>query len=134
MPLLTKAQFITNMIYIYNKVYIYHISSSSWSLAPYGPYDGFTLAVIDGLLTTVGGCEGSENTNKLFSLTGEDSDRGWTEKFPPMPTKRYYVSVLCTGTTLIAAGGRGLNGDKDEALKTVEVLNTETRRRVAYCC
>ena len=43
-----------------------------------------------------------------------------------LPTKRFSVSALCTGTTLIVAGGRG--DDKDDVLKTVEVLNTETRQ------
>ena len=111
-----------------NKVYAYHISSSSWSLTPDTPYEGFALTVIDGLLTTVGGYGVGDfkDTNKLFSLTGEGSGRRWTEKSPPMPTKRYEVSALCTGKTLIVAGGNG-RGDKDEALKTVEVLNTETR-------
>ena len=108
------------------KVYAYHISSSSWSPTPDAPCRGFALTVIDGLLTTVGGYGGNfKNTNKLLSLTGEGSGRRWTEKFPPMPTKRFGVSALCTGTTLIIAGGRG--GYKDNALKTVEVLNTETR-------
>ena len=110
------------------KVYAYHISSSSWSLTPDTPYKGFALAVIDSLLTTVGGFN-NKNTNQLFSLTGEGSGRRWTEKFPPMPTKRYIVSALCTGTTLIVVGGRGYGHGynyKDEALKTVEVLNTVT--------
>ena len=110
-----------------NKVYAYHISSSSWSLTPDTPYKGFALTVIDDLLTTVGGFN-NKNTNQLFSLTGEGSGRRWTEKFPPMPTKRYIVSALCTGTTLIVVGGRGCgHGFKDEVLITVEVLNTETR-------
>ena len=109
-----------------DKVYAYHISSSSWSLIPDTPYEGIALAVIDGLLTTVGGYGGNfKNTNKLLSLTGEGSGRRWTEKFPPMPTKRYSVSALCTGTALIVAGGHG-RGDRDEVLNTVEVLNTET--------
>ena len=99
-------------------VYAYHISSSSWSLTPDTPYGGFTLTVIDGLLTTVGGY--GDNGNKLLSLTGEGSGRRWTEKFPPMPTKRYGVSALCTGTTLIVAGG-------DDGKNNVEVLNTDTR-------
>jgi hypothetical protein len=119
---------------LYDKVYAYHIPSSTWSLTtPDPPYAGFALAVIDDLLTAVGGYRGARsdfrNTNKLLSLTGEGSGRRWTEKFPPMPTKRYNVSALCTGTALIVAGGSGCRGrgDKDEALKTVEVLNTETR-------
>ena len=111
-----------------NKVYAYHISSSSWSLIPDTPYEGIALAVIDGLLTTVGGYgDDGKNTNKLLSLTGEGSGRRWTEKFPPMLTKRYAMSALCTGTTLIIAGGWGRRGDRDEVLNTVEVLNTETR-------
>ena len=109
-----------------DKVYAYHISSSSWSLTPDTPCGGFALTVIDGLLTTVGGFGGArgENTNQLSSLTGEGSGRRWTEKFPPMPTKRYCVSALCTGTTLMVAGGYG---DDGKAIKSVEVLNTETR-------
>jgi N-acetylneuraminic acid mutarotase len=51
----------------------------------------------------------------------------WTKKFSPMPTRRYNVSALCTGTALIVAGGWG-HGDKEGALKTVEVLNTETQQ------
>ena len=42
-----------------------------------------------------------------------------------MPTKRYGLSVLCTGVALIAAGGCH---DNDQALKLVEVLNTESRQ------
>ena len=106
-----------------DKVYAYHVSSSSWSLTPDVPYIGFALAAIDGLLTTVGGYD-LKNTNKLLSLTGEGRARRWIEKFPPMPTERYSVSALCTRTTLIAAGGRGHGG----VLKKVEVLNTETRQ------
>jgi hypothetical protein len=107
-----------------NKIYAYHISSSSWSPTPDALYKGFTLTVIDGLLTTIGGFGGGKNTNKLLSLTGEGSGRRWTEIFPPMPTQRFSVSTLCTGTTLIVAGG---NSDSFKVIKTVEVLNTETR-------
>ena len=60
-------------------------------------------------------------TNKLFSLTAEGSVRRWTEKFPPMPTKRLGSTALCTGTALIVAGGVC-----SITLQTVEVMNTET--------
>ena len=110
-----------------NKIYAYHIPSSNWSPMPdCPPRSGFAIAIISGLLTTIGGYGNDvKNTNKLFSLTREGSDRKWTEKFPPMPTKRYGVSAVCTGTALIVAGGAG---DNEQSLKTVEVLNTETRQ------
>ena len=69
-----------------------------------------------------GGGYGDIATNKLFSLTDEGK---WTEKFPPMPTKRYSVSIYCTGMALIAVGGTNNNYQK---LKTVEVLNIETQQ------
>ena len=108
-------------------LYAYHIPSSNWSPIPGCPINGrFAISVVDSLLTTVGGFgDDIKNTNQLFSLTGEGSDRRWTEKFPPMPTKRYCVGALCTGTVLIVVGGYD---DKDQILKTVEVLNTETRQ------
>jgi hypothetical protein len=83
--------------------------------------------VIDGILTTVGGYrdDGKKDTNEMLSLTVHEEGRRWTEKFPPMPTKRYAVSVLCTGTALIVAGGVN---DKIRPLRTVEVLNTETQQ------
>ena len=52
-------------------------------------------------------------------------EREWTEKFPPMPTKRRFVTAVCTGTALIVAGGEGVNY---EVLTTVEVLNIESRQ------
>ena len=108
------------------KVYAYHIPSSNWSLIPDCPADsGFALTVIDGLLTAIGGRRDGKNTDKLFSLTGEGSDRKWTEEFPPMPTKHRFMAALCTGTALIIAGGFD---DDNQVLKTVEVLNTETRQ------
>ena len=87
-------------------------------------WNGFAITVIDGILTTVGGYrdDGKKDTNKLLSLTREG--RWWTEKFPPMPTKRYAVSALCTGTALIVAGGVN---DKIRPLSAFEVLNTETQ-------
>ena len=112
-----------------NSIYAYHnnILNSNWSLISDCPIvNGFAIVVINGLLTTVGGYGADfKNTNKLFSLTREGSDRKWTEKFSPMPTKRHSVAALCAETALIVAGGYG---DNYQSLKTVEVLNTETRQ------
>ena len=98
-----------NMVYygykVSNKLYAYHVPSSTWSTVPECPNEGIATTVIDGLLTAVGSFRGSKCTNKLLSLTGEGSDRRWTEKLPPMLCKCFVVSALCAGTILIVAGG-----------------------------
>ena len=101
----------TNHVYGVGHAYVptTYIPSSSWPPVPDCPHSGFALAVIDGLLTAVGGWGGDcKNTNKLLSLTGKGSGREWTEKFPPMPAK-HYVSALCTGATLIVASLGGVD-------------------------
>ena len=92
----------------FRKIHAYHTTTSEWSLIPDCPVKEFALAVINGTLTTVGGYgEDNKDTNKLFSLAdgGEVCEKTWSENFPPMPTKRYGVSALCTGTALIVVGG-----------------------------
>ena len=102
----------------------YTISSSRWSHLPDSPTTLCPSAIINNLLTLVGGYHiHGTLTNQLFSLTGEGSDKGWTVEFPPMPTNRWGSIALCTETALIVAGGR----DKERStLQTTEVLNTET--------
>ena len=106
------------------EVYSYLTSTSSWSQLPNSPARNCPSVIVNNLLTIVGGNRpGGGTTNQLFSLTGEGSGKRWTEKFPPMPTKRYGSTALCTGTALIAAGGKK---EGHFLLKTVEVMNTET--------
>ena len=107
------------------KIYSFSDSSDSWSQLPDTVYKYCAITIINGLLTTVGGYSYPQSplySNELFSLTGEGSGRGWTKKFPPMPTKRMYSVAVCTGTMLIVAGGMGRDG---HVLLTVEVMNTK---------
>ena len=104
------------------EVYSYTVSSG-WTSLPNCPYLGSGLAVVNHLLTAIGGNAGSELTNKLFSLIGEGSEKKWTEVFSPMQTERRGLTALCTGTSLIVAGGVGVLA---LMLTTVEVMNTET--------
>ena len=107
-----------------HQVFDYIISTSSWSQLPDSPTDSCPSVIINNLLTLVGGNPHRDAlTNKLFSLTGEGSDRRWTEEFPPMPTKRFRSTAVCTGASLIVTGGVDKDGS---TLQTVEVLNTET--------
>ena len=107
----------------YGQIFTYTISTSSWSQHSGGPRNYCSIIVINNLLTLVGGCDPSGAlSNQLFSLTGEGSGRKWTEEFPPMPTKRALPISLCTGTSLIVAGGQMFRG---YIIQTVEVLNTK---------
>ena len=101
-------------------IYSYDVTSDSWSQLPDCVYESGSITIINGWLTTVGG----SHSNKLFSLTREGSGRRWTEKFPPMPTKRIGTTAVCTGTSLIVAGGMV----KSIMLSTVEVMNTVNRQ------
>ena len=96
-------------------LWTYNISNKDWSQLSDAPYAVSTLVILHGLPTTIGGFP---LTNKLMSLTVE---RKWQEKFQLMPTRRCFVTAVCTGAVLIVAGG--YDGKKE--LTTVEVLNTE---------
>ena len=100
------------------KVYAYDSDKDEWSTLPQCPRYHFTLAVVNGLLTAVGGYQGGTHTNTLLSLVGEGEK--WAEHFPPMPTKRSLSAAMCTKETLIVAGGRV--GHK--RVKNVEVMYT----------
>ena len=101
-------------------VYSYDSEQQTWSSLPQCPPSNSSLAVVSGLLTAIGGGEGTLATNQLFSLAGE---RKWVEHFPPMPTKRCATAAVCSGTSLVVAGGVGMN---ITYLDKVEVMDTET--------
>ena len=105
-------------------VQAYDSDKEVWSQMPECPHKAFTLATVNGLLTAVGGDQRGKLTNTLLSLTGEGSKRKWSEHFPPMPTERCLTAVVCSGRSLVVAGGRG--GDNNSRLSTVEVMDTES--------
>ena len=107
------------------KIYPYDATTDSWSQLPDCVKQHASITVINGRLTTVGGDE----SNELFSLTGEGSSRRWTKEYPPMPTKRWGTTSLCIGATLIVAGGAGKRAHEAHVvLSTVEVMNTENHQ------
>ena len=105
------------------KIYSYDVTSDSWCQLPDCVRADGSITITNGWLTTIGGYYHCVS-NELFSLTGEGSNRKWTEKFPPMPTERSDTSALCTKTSLVVAGGMGEVG----MLSTVEVMNTENHQ------
>ena len=105
--------------FIEPSVIAYNSEENKWFEIPKCPNHGFSLAVINSLLTVIGGeTPTNEVTNSLLSLT----DSEWTEQFPPMPTKRWLTIAVCSDRSLVVAGGS--TGYK--FLSTVEVMDTET--------
>jgi len=61
-------------------VLAYDSAKNNWFELPWCPNCDFSLAVVNNLLTTIGGqTPNDELTNSLLSLT----DMKWTEQFPP---------------------------------------------------
>ena len=108
-----------------SKVYSYQniLGKEQWSQLPDNPNSAFGLAVIDGLLTSVGGANNGP-TNTILSLTGEGMRKQWSEIFPPMPTPRQSVACITTEQSLVVAGGNGSGGYLD----IVEVVNINTKQ------
>ena len=110
-----------------HKIFAYNSTTKKWSELPKCPNQSFSLAMVNSLLTAIGGKRSNyELTNSLFSLTDnkwtKQTGDKWTEWFPPMPTKRSLTSVVCSGRSLIVAGGRG---EGMKTLSVVEVMDTE---------
>ena len=102
----------------------YDSTSKKWNEFPKYPYKGGCLAVINGQLTTIGGCgkalDKRTYINKLLSLHVRD---GWTSVFPPMLTKRRDATAVLTEEHLIVAGGATGPLSSDD-ITTVEVMDT----------
>ena len=101
-------------------VFAYNSTNDTWSELPKPTNYGSSLAMVNGLLTAIGGKTPNHNvTNSLFSLT----DNQWTKQFPPMPTKRWLIMTVCSGNSLVVAGGVG---EEKKRRRRVEVMDTET--------
>ena len=127
------ALFHGNTVYINTAVSskVYSCQSSSgdqqWSILPDNRYYFSSLAVIDGLLTSIGGRSGPYGgpcTNTLLSLTGEGRKRHWSGVFSPMPTPRGFTASVTTEQALVVAGGY----DGSKHLNTVEVMTIPTKQ------
>ena len=100
-------------------VLAYDSEKDDWSKLPECPQKDFGLAVINNLLTAVGGYF-SSFTNRLVSFNGSE----WVTIFPPMPTKRHSLVIVSAQNYVTAAGGVGVGVT---VLSTVEVMNVATR-------
>ena len=105
-------------------VHSYDSDTQEWRWLPDAPHTQSTLVVVHHILTMVGGQISGSATNSLLSFMGEGRGEKWLPNLPAMPTKRYKTAAVCSGHSLIVAGGE----DDTNKLATVEVLDTGTRQ------
>ena len=113
------GQFIYCYSWKEDKIMMCNTETGKWTILPQCQKNKFSIAVVKGQLTAIGGRQSNSSTKSLLSLT---EPQKWTEQFPPMTYYHNVPAVVCTSTSLIVAGGWG--PDKERA--PVEVMNTET--------
>ena len=115
-----------NSLYVmeWAKIHAYDTNTHTWSQLPESSFKCCALAIVNNLLTLIGGRKDMITTNKLITLTRMGEVAKYTEEFPPMPTERYGACALSIESALIVAGGQ----EKPDTgkLATTEVLNTAT--------
>ena len=113
-----------------HKVYVYRTAPEGdrWFRTPAYPHKFFSLAVVNGQVTGVGGMNdglfSSKLTGALLSLTGDGIRKKWCEIYTPMPTPRAFSSAIATDNLLVVAGG----GSKEVKVDAVEVMNIITQQ------
>ena len=111
-------------------VHAYHVDEDKWTRLPDCNQKYFGFAVINSLLTAVGGRKShSESTNTLTSLR----EGKWVELLPPMSTNRVRPAVVTTDNNnyVIVAGGETTR--VMTWLTTVEVLNCSSLQWTSVC-
>ena len=115
-------------------VHAYHVDEDKWTSLPDCTQMLFGLAVINSLLTAVGGekSPSREPTNTLTSLR----EGKWVELLPPMSTNHVRPAVVTTDNNnyVIVAGGEPEFGvGPTDWLTTVEVLNCSSLQWTSVC-
>lgn len=110
-----------------NTVYSYSPPpEEKWTSLTPCEYSWFSLVVVNGTLTTVGGWKDYTTTNALCSsssggILGIILGMKWKKLLPPMTTGRIRPAAVTTPNHLVVAGGR--TGVKHGPLSSVEVLD-----------
>ena len=106
------------------KILIFNWRTGQWTVLPECPRRYFSIAVVNGTLTAIGGLCSDKVTNTLLSLP-DTSQHQWIEQFPPMKYCRGAPAVTTTITYLIVAGGWKDNFGFENRYE-VEVMETMT--------
>ena len=99
-------------------VYRYELSAGKFKKLASCPYRNAGLAIIDGELTAVGGVDGTNHINKLFTLRKGE----WVAEYPPMNIARSMATVVATpnGDCLFVIGG--------DSVTSMELFRLKSRK------
>ena len=106
-------------------VFMLHSKTQVWAVLPKCPKECFSIAVVNGQMTAIGGKQSNKATKTLLSLPQDRPgifQQKWIQQLPPMTYCHNSPVVATTNTSLIVAGGWG----PDEKKAPVEVLDTQT--------
>lgn len=111
-----------------HELWMYDVAKNDWFSLRQCPYKNTSLAVINNLITAVGGQKGEYGTNdyefanNLYSL----SNRRWAEKFPPLNCvdSKSRAAVVQSESSLIVIAGVGKGGFESR----VDILDTKSSK------
>ena len=105
-----------------NIICIYDVSGNSWKEIHSTTYR-HALAVYNKQVVLIGGNDHSTHacTNELRVL--QNDKEKWTQRLPPMPTKRSNTSAIAIGSHLAVAGGHGPVRHYPIPIDTVEIYD-----------
>ena len=109
------------------EVLMFSSRTGQWKVLPECPKMFFSIAVVNGQLTAIGGKQSDKATNTLLSLPQDSPgifQQKWIEHFPPMTYRHNDPAVATTNTSLIVAGGWSPNQEKAQA----EVMDIQRRQ------
>ena len=107
------------------KVLMFNSRTRGWTVLPECPKQFFSIAVVNGQLTAIGGEQSDKATNTLLSLPQDRPgifQQKWIQRLPPMTYCHNGPAVATTNTSLMVAGGWG----PDKGKAPVEVLDIQT--------
>ena len=108
------------------EVLIFNSRTGGWTVLPECPNEFFSIAVVNGQLTAIGGEQLDKATNTLLSLPQDRPgifQQKWIQQHPPMTYCRNDPAVATTNTSLIVAGGWTSFGQYSTE---VEVMDLQT--------
>ena len=121
-----------------NIICIYDVSGNSWKQIR-STTSKHALTVYEKQVVLIGGNDPSTYvcTNELRVL--QNDEEKWTQRLPPMPTKRSNASAIAIGSHLAVVGGHGPVRRDPSPLDTVEIYDgqewkvAESLPKPSYC-